>query len=233
MFRAKSIADALTTALMATAAIAIIVLVVRVESRPNRPTWVSLPLPTKTVSLDRAVLRGSSAAGLAVVVYSDFQCPFCRRLALDTLPQFESDYVDRGRVQLGFQAFPLVNVHEFAERTTQAARCADQQHRFWQMHDLLFADPEHVDDASLLARASRIGMDTTEFTDCLARPASDAVRDDIAAGVTVGIRGTPTVFIGNVLPSGLLNVTDALTGAIPYTDLASIVDRRLKEAIRH
>ena len=103
-----------------------------VASQPRSPTR-DIPLPEAPIPLAGAAIEGSDTAPLAVIEFSDFQCPFCANFARDTLPQLREKYVRTGKVRLAFQHLPL-KAHRFAETAARAANCAGRQTKFWQMH---------------------------------------------------------------------------------------------------
>src|SRR5215510_15815847 len=106
-------------------------------AEPRAVPPAPVPLPTKAISLNGATLQGDPKAKVALIVYSDFQCPFCARFGKDSLPGIQARYVKTGRVLVAFRQFPL-NIHAFARKAAEASLCAGKQGRFWEMHDQLF-----------------------------------------------------------------------------------------------
>jgi protein-disulfide isomerase len=105
-----------------------------VAAREARP---APPLPTEPVSLDGAALKGSSSANIAIIEYSDFQCPYCAKFVRDTFPLLNRRYIETGKVLFAFRHLPLDNIHSLAHRAAENAECARQQGKFWEMHDAL------------------------------------------------------------------------------------------------
>ena len=143
----------------------------------------SAPLPD--LSLDDH-LRGPSDAPVAVL-YSDFECPYCGALAAKL----------RGvRLRVAFRHFPVRTSHPRAWAAACAAEAAGRQERFWEMHDLLFADQARLEDPHLWDRARRLSLDLERFD--LDRR-GEAVRARVAAsfraGVRAGVVTTPTLFV--------------------------------------
>ena len=97
------------------------------------------PLPRTPVSLTGSQSRGSQAARIGILEFSDFQCPFCATFATTEMPDIVRDYVDSGKVLLSFHHLPLTALHPRAEAAAVAAECAGAQGKFWEMHDKLFA----------------------------------------------------------------------------------------------
>jgi protein-disulfide isomerase len=135
---------------------------------------------------------GPPQAPVTIVVFSDFQCPFCRGTAevLREVQRLEST-----RVRLVFRHFPLP-MHDRAGRAAEAAECAAQAGRFWPVHDALFANPEKLSDAELASAAAGAGVDPDAFARCLAGGAARAAIDaDKRAALEAGVEGTPAIFI--------------------------------------
>src|SRR5207247_10400930 len=134
------------------------------------------------------------AAKVAVIEYSDFQCPFCGRYAKETFPQITSDYVDTGKVRYVFHDLPL-DFHKYAFKAAEAAHCAGDQGKFWEMHGLLFQNQAALAPEQLPAHAKGLGLNESAFSQCLESGKFAAqIRQDIAQAGTAGITGTPTFF---------------------------------------
>ncbi len=135
---------------------------------------------------------GNPYAPVTMVVFNDFECPFCSKLE-GTFAQIHERYPTQ--VELHFRDFPL-EFHKNAHGAHQAARCAHEQGRFWAMHDTLFAKQRALTYEDLLAHASSLGLDMSSFDRCLASErTAGAVDADIAAGKAAGVTGTPTTFV--------------------------------------
>lgn len=90
------------------------------------------------VNIDGAYSKGSNDAKVTIVEFSDFQCPYCARFYSETLGQIIKDYVDTGKVRFVYKHFPLISIHPLAQKAGEAAACAGEQGKFWEMHDLMF-----------------------------------------------------------------------------------------------
>jgi protein-disulfide isomerase len=135
---------------------------------------------------------GNKNAPVKIVEFGDFQCPFCRR-AEGTLKAIRSKYGDK--IQLVYMDFPL-GIHPHAFEAAEAARCAEEQNKFWQYHDALFADQSKLAPTDLKATAVRLGLKKTEFDTCLDHGKYEAaIRKDVAEAMKLGVTGTPTFFI--------------------------------------
>ncbi|MCA9494519.1 MAG: thioredoxin domain-containing protein, partial [Myxococcales bacterium] len=191
-----------------------------------------VPEGTRVLTVPRAVIpspltpatptRGPADAPLQVVVFEDFECPFCRRLTRN-LHAVVDEQPDRWRI--AFRHYPMHtacnpgvsrDLHPDACAAATAAVCAERQGRFWEMYDALFGQ-EGLSRADLERRAGELGLDPQAFTACLDDPAASApVLADARQGRALGVSGTPTLyingrrFVGNLPVAALKALGDAL-----------------------
>ena len=159
---------------------------------------------------------GPADAPVTIVEFSDFECPFCAALQ-PTLERVKAEYA--GRMRLVFRHFPLTGIHPNAWRAAEAAACAGEQGRFWDLHALMFSEQAALSAGDLREKAARLGMDTAAFGACLDdRRYHDAVHADVDAGIEAGVEGTPTLFI-NGRP---------VVGVVPFDELAALIDDELR-----
>jgi len=152
------------------------------------------------VSVDGAPVKGPAKAPVTIVEFSDFHCPFCRRV-LPTLAQLESQYGDK--IKLAFRDFPIDNLHPGASQAHEAARCANEQNKFWAYHDKLFASPPKSSPEIFKGLAKEVGLDMTNFESCFdSGKYQAAIKKDIEEGNRLGITGTPAFFINGRVVSG-------------------------------
>lgn len=180
---------------------------------------VSLPLRlTVPVGAADHVL-GPPTAPITIVEYGDYECPFCRA-AQPLVAGLEAALGDN--LCYAFRHFPLTNLHPQAEQAAEAAEAAAAQGLFWEMHALLYANQQSLDEGSLLRLAGTLDLDWARFEHDLAHHAySKRVRDDLNSGLRSGVRGTPTFFIDGVRwdePPALLPMLGAVRERHP--DLA-------------
>jgi protein-disulfide isomerase len=179
-------------------------------------------MPTAPIALEGAATLGGDGARVGVIIYSDFECPFCRTFSHETLPKVTATYVESGKALIAFRHFPLETIHRSARRAAEAAECARRQGKFWEIHDLLFA-AARVSDIDF-ARLVVPGLDEPAFRGCLEGQAQTAVQRDISEARSFGIRGTPTFVFGLVDAEGRLKPIRRESGAIPFESIAAILD---------
>ena len=184
---------------------------------------------TGTVGVRGRPVLGKHDAPVTIVEFSDYQCPFCRRYSLTVFPVLKRDYIDTGKVRYVFRDFPLISIHQQAEKAHQGAHCAGEFNKYWEMHDALFQNQKDLMVPSLKQYAANLGLDSTIFEGCLdSGKYQEAIRKDMSEGATAGIRGTPSFFIGK---SG---TEDSITGTIvrgaqPLANFQNIIDQLLNE----
>jgi protein-disulfide isomerase len=163
----------------------------------------SAPLP----KLDADDHVRGPAAGLLVIEYADFECPYCARLSA-LIPSDEVRHV--------FRHFPVRSSHPRAWAAACAAEAAARQGRFWAMHDLLFADQGRLEDPHLWQRAEELGLDLERFeADRRGEEVLRRVRRDFESGIRAGVVTTPTVFAGGRTYSGRVDPGSAFAGPGP------------------
>lgn len=154
----------------------------------------------------QGVMRGRADAPVQVLVFSDFTCPGCRMFAQQIEPRLRSAFIDSGMVRLVFHDLPLggMGQHRWGFVAARAARCANEQHRFWELHDMLFArqnEWSYTPDApvdAFVGYARQLGIDPSAFTSCLTGDRyADVVTANGRLGNELGVHSTPTVFIGS------------------------------------
>lgn len=128
-----------------------------------------------------------------------------------------------GQVRLVYRDFPLVQIHPQALPAALAGECAHEQGKFWEYHDVLFANQSRLDEASLKEYAAQVGLDTATFDQCLtSQKYLEEVRKDYADGVSYGVQGTPTFFLNGLKIFGLRRV-----GALEQ--FSEMIDQELAE----
>jgi predicted DsbA family dithiol-disulfide isomerase len=172
--------------------------------------------PTRmSVDITGAPVRGNVNAPVTIVEFSDFQCPFCAR-ARPTVNRVREVYGDK--VRIIFRDFPL-QMHAQATKAAEAASCAGEQGKFWEMHDRMFASPAKLQVPDLKQQAADLGLKADAFGECLDSGKYAATwQQGLADGTKYGVTGTPAFFI-NGRP---------LMGARPFEDFAQVIDDELE-----
>ena len=170
--------------------------------------------------------RGAASARLILVEFSDFECPYCGRHFRETQPQIDREYVQTGKVRYVFRNFPLEAIHKAAFKAAEAALCAGEQQKFWEMHDRLFAHQDALAPKELPSHAAALGLDVNRFEQCVfGGKYGAAVRQDLAEGQKAGVRGTPAFFFAVVGPDGIrAKVLKLLPGAYPFSAFKETID---------
>ena len=165
---------------------------------------------------EKAPTLGKSEAPVTLVEFSDFQCPYCQAAA-PTLKQVEQKFGDK--VQIVYRQYPITNLHPFAFKAAEASLCANEQGKFWQMHDAMFADQKLLSVSDLKQTARRLGMNGKSFDSCLdSGRYVEQVQNDQKEGSRLGVTGTPAIFINGVSVEG---------GAVPYSVLEAAIQKEL------
>ncbi len=162
---------------------------------------------------------GDKDAPIVIVAYSDFQCPYCSR-ARAVVAQVLTSYT--GKVRVVFRHFPLP-FHEHAFKAAEAAECANDQGKFWALHDHMFEHQDALDVASLKAAARRLGLDGPKFDGCLDEARhKERVAESVAGARAFGVEGTPHFFINGL----------ELTGAQPFERFRDVIEAELRRGAK-
>jgi len=145
---------------------------------------------TGATSLKDVATKSVKTPSIAIVEFSDFQCPYCGRHARETYKEIQREFVDVGKVSYSFRHLPLPN-HPAAPRASEAAECAGVQGMFWEMHDVLFA-PQTLDISALDSIAATLRLDAVPFQTCMDGRMSSKVTRDLDEAKRLGVGSTPT-----------------------------------------
>jgi protein-disulfide isomerase len=199
-------------------------------SAQGSPAGQPTPGPVVRASADDDPSWGPVDAPVTIIEFSDFQCPFCHRFWSETLPQIRQEY--EGKVRFVYRDFPLVSIHEWAQKAAEAAECADDQKMFWEYHDLIFGNQDALSEqlnaegldgvlATFQSYAADVGLDTSVFNECLdSGKYTSEVQKDVQDGQSYGVTGTPAFFINGQLVSG----------AQPFASFKTVIDAALGQA---
>jgi len=193
----------------------------------HRPT-----VPPQPISIRDAPLRGSLSAKVGIVQFSDFQCPFCGLLESEVIPELTERYVRTGKVLLAFRNHPLEAHHPLALQAAAAASCANRRGKFWQMHDALFRNQDHLDSSTLLGMAAAVGLDDPAFRSCLNGEGVTLARAESAQASGLGVREDPALLMGPLLAGGRVMVVAHIAGVRPLSVYTDAIDRLLDQGKR-
>ena len=194
------------------------------QQAPSQPTQ-----PVK-ISIDDDPIRGDPNAPITIIEFSDFQCPFCARFHVQTLPLIMKEYIDEGKVNLVYRDFPIQSIHPNALPAAVAAECANEQGKYWEYHDMLFEKQNgwnRLDSNTAISTFSQyatdVDLEQQQFDSCLGTGKYlEEVQADLSDGKDYGITGTPGFFIGND-EIGFVK----LNGAQPFDSFKKIIDAQL------
>lgn len=163
------------------------------RARPSGPD----PDKQYDIPVAHSPIKGAQDGPITIVEFSDYQCPFCARAetivaqALEAYP---------GKARFVYKHLPLESIHPQAMGAAQAAMAAQKQGKFWEMHELLFENQRALQPEKLLEYAAKIGLDVDRFKADMESPeTANMVRDDMRLAGTIGVRGTPTIFVNGKL----------------------------------
>ena len=164
-----------------------------------------------------------------LVVFSDYQCPFCKRQVDATSPLIERNYIATGRIRYVFMDYPLEAIHPLAFKAAEASHCAAEQKQFWKMHDRLFANQDKLKLEQLVGHAAALGLDKKRFAACLDSGKYAArIKASLAQGEKFGISGTPAIILGRNR-NGTIEAVRMIVGALPFEVIKQEVDKLLAE----
>jgi len=184
-------------------------------TRDQAPSISSVLVDPTLVEGNSRPSYGPEASNLAVVIFADFECPYCQSEA----PIFRRMMNKYGnQVRFVFRHYPMDDLHPEARLAAEAAECAYEQGKFWQYHDKLFFNPDTPTTAVLARYAGEVGLDRLQFDRCLSDGRyRERIDQDIADAQAAGVSGTPTFFFNG----------QRLEGAIPEDVFDKLLERLL------
>jgi protein-disulfide isomerase len=181
-----------------------------------KDTLPDLDLPKIDIPEAGSPARGPAEAPVKVVIFSDFECPYCSRV-VPTLHELYKRY--EGKIRMVFRDFPL-SFHENARRAAEAAHCANEQGKFWEYHDRLFAHQDKLTEKDLVEHAKALQLDAPALEKCLqSGKHRESVERNLKDGERLGVSGTPAVFVNGMM----------ISGAQPLQAFTDVVDLFLKK----
>jgi protein-disulfide isomerase len=198
------------------------------STRKNQATFVSSPIDTTLPKVEsEGYLVGSATAPVEIMELGDFECPGCAQFNAVTEPDIRTRLIQPGIVRFRYVDFPL-SIHRNTWNASRAAACADEQGRFWEMHDLLFQTQDRWNgeatgnpDKVLKDLGKQLGLNQKQFNECIDTKKYQAkIQAHEAIAMSRKARGTPTFFVGNM----------ELTSKPTYDAIKQLVDSALKKS---
>ncbi len=170
---------------------------------------------------------GDENAPLLIEVYSDYQCPFASRYYIEDIRLVIKDYINTGKARLVYRELAFEG--ERSEWAAEAARCANDQGKFWEFHDKIFQDRYSAENTDIYEKdnlkkiAQSLGLDVCEFNQCLdSDKYVSLIKEETQNNLDQRINGTPTTFLNGVR---MVNEEGESWGALPYEDLTRILNK--------
>ncbi|MEK9158048.1 MAG: DsbA family protein [Patescibacteria group bacterium] len=180
------------------------------------------------ISLENAMVLGDSKAPVTIVEFADFQCPFCERYYQSNQAMFIKEYVETGKARFVWKDYAFLG--QESNWSAEAARCANDQGKFWQYHDYLFShqgaeNSGAFSKANLKKFAVAIGLNAGQFNTCLDSGKYTAlIKQETQEGVSIGVNGTPATFINGRM---VVDASGDSVGASPFATFKAVIDKEL------
>lgn len=193
----------------------------------------SIGRPRPIVDLNGVPQKGNPDALVALVEFSDYECPFCIRHFRETMPLIQKNYIDTGKILYAFRDFPVDELHPQAIKAHEAAHCGLEQNKFWEMHDNLFGAPAQHSVQGLEAVATQQGLNLEAYRACIASGrTTEGIRRNAATASSFGATGTPAFFIGLIdKATNQVKISRAITGAVPFATFAQALETAIAQAV--
>lgn len=184
-----------------------------------------------TTSLDDDAVKGNKdKAKVAIVEFSDYECPFCKRFYEQTLSQLTKEYIDTNKAVFVYRDLPLDALHPNARNAAIAAECAGDESaaKYLEYHNNIFETEDVLSEDKLKDIAKEIGLNTNKFNDCFDNErTADEVKKDESDAAAVGINGTPGFVVGTLKSDGTVE-GEVISGALPFSEFQKVIDKYLQ-----
>jgi protein-disulfide isomerase len=197
----------------------------RIEKQPRAGSRPSIPKTASAAIKGRPTL-GDPDAKVTVVEFTDYQCPFCSRFEKSTFKQLKKNYIDTGKVLWVVLDMPL-SFHKDAQFASQAAHCANEQEKFWELRELFFQNQKQLLPEHIAQYAEQVGIQTEAFNQCInSNRYKETIQRDIAEAQKQRITGTPTFVVGISAPDVVSG--KRIVGAQHYNVFSAEIEALLK-----
>ena len=174
------------------------------------------PVKRYDVPADDDPSLGPAGAPITLIMYSDYECPFCKKWYDEVFKQLVVDYPTQ--VRFVYKDFPLYGLHESAAPAAEAANCAGEQGKYWEYQDKLFGMEMPLGTDAFKKYAQDLSLDSAKFEECLSSRRFEAeVKADYEFAARMGIQSTPTFFVNGL----------AIVGAQPLEIFKGVIDQEL------
>jgi protein-disulfide isomerase len=225
---ARSVLEWVTSLATLAAALAIVWTVAFARANGSVPSGPAVRSPVTSVAGLEITLAETNkhhdGAKVAIIEFSDFECPYCGRYARDIYPEIKRAFVDSGIVDYSFRNFPLESIHKAALKAGEASVCAAEQGKFWEMHDQLFQNQKQLTEPDLVRYASTLSLDVTRFGNCLKDQVAERIRRDQDEAKKFDINATPSFLVGLIQSNGKVKVTRKVSGAQSLETFRAVID---------
>ncbi len=199
-------------------------------ARQQQPAPPTQRMPENlTFKGDAIYVLGKKDAPVTMVEFTDYQCPFCGRFEANTFPEIKKNFIDTGKMRLILRDLPLEGLHPHAMKAAQAAHCAGDQGKFWEMKDLLFKNQNRLDADSLTGYATKdLALNADTFKKCMADGKHlKEIAGEAKYAQSLGITGTPTFIVGKSAGDSVEG--RLVVGALPYENFAAAINDALEK----
>ena len=234
--KTRSIVELVANIAIAVAAIAFVWRILFVPVPAAQARGGAPPAPVQDVkakglstTVSNATRKGNTDAEVVLIEFSDFECPFCGKYARETFTQIDKEFVAAGKVQYVLRNFPLEQIHPSATNAAQAAECAGEQGKYWEMHGRLFGSQAELAQAVWTREAEALQLDRTSFERCMEGTTLSKVKADQAEGSRLGVQSTPTFFIGRLEREGTVRLVRTIRGAQSFAVFQEALNQTLSD----
>lgn len=172
-----------------------------------------------------AYAMGSPDAPVTLVEFTDYECGFCRQFHVSTLETLKREFIETGKLRFISRDLPL-EFHKSALGAANAARCAGEQGRFWELRNAMIVNADRLGESDLVTYARDLGLDVPRFEACLRQDTfGPDIRKDLADAQAAGVSATPTFVLGKTTEKGIEGAV--IVGAMPLATF----EARIKELL--
>ena len=192
----------------------------------QKPASPLAPKLTTDLLIQGEPTMGATNAPLTIVEFSDFECPYCQRFHKRVLPKLKAQFIDTGQVRFIHKDLPLP-FHKQAKQAAAAARCAEEQNRYWELYGAIFDSQKCLKCKGIDGIAKEQNLDISALQACMNRNTTHAlIEANLSEAALHNIRATPTFVIGPTRPDGR-HRGEVVEGTMPWTQFKALIERQL------